>query len=73
MTQIPCSTAHRPMASISSRGYTAPVGLEGETNTSALVASVRAASSCSTEARKPAAAVVGTGTVTAPANAIGSG
>ena len=38
---MPCSTAHRPIASTSSGGYTAPVGLRGDTNSSTLVREVR--------------------------------
>ena len=41
------------MASTSSGGYTAPVGFDGDTNSSTLVRSVRAASSWSTVTRKP--------------------
>src|SRR5262249_44491762 len=44
-TQMPCSSAHCPIASTSAAGYTAPVGLLGETNSSAFVRDVRAASS----------------------------
>ena len=51
---MPCSTAQRPIASTSPRGYTAPVGLLGDTNSSTFVRGVRAASSCSTVTRKPA-------------------
>ena len=42
------------MASTSSGGYTAPVGLLGDTNSSAFVRGVRAASSCSTVTRNSA-------------------
>ena len=52
------------MASISSLGYTAPVGLDGETKSSTLVAGVRAASSWSTVTRKPLDASVATTTGT---------
>ncbi len=58
-TQIPCSTAQRPIASTSSGGYTAPVGFDGETKSSTLVFAVRAASSWSTVTRNPVSAVVG--------------
>ena len=51
---MPCSTAQRPTASVSSRDATAPVGLDGEHHSSTLVRSVRAASSCSTVGRKSA-------------------
>ncbi len=73
MTQIPCSTAQRPMASTSAGGYTAPEGFEGDTKTIALVRSVRAASNWSMVTRKPAASSVGSTTETPPARAIGSG
>ena len=61
------------MASTSSGGYTAPVGLEGDTNTSSLVRSVVAASSCSTETRKPVDWSVSTTTGSAPVSEIASG
>jgi len=61
------------MASISSAGYTAPVGLEGETNIRALVAGVRASSSWSTVTRKPDAVSVDRGTAVPPARAMDSG
>ena len=51
---MPCSTAHRPIASTSAGGYTAPVGFDGDTNSSTLVLGVRAASSCSTVTRNSA-------------------
>ena len=70
---MPCSTAQRPIASTSSGGYTAPVGLLGDTNSSALVRGVRAASSCSTVTRNPSTSVVGSTTGTPPASAIVSG
>ena len=70
---MPCSAAHRPIAAISSRGYTAPVGLEGDTKTSSLVRGVRAASSWSTVTRKPVVSSVGSSTTTPPASRIGSG
>ena len=43
MTQMPCSTAHSPIASTMAGGHTAPDGLSGLTNISALVRGVRAA------------------------------
>ena len=61
------------MASISARGYTAPVGFDGEAKISSLVFGVRAASSWSTVTRNPSAAVVGTSTTVAPARRIVSG
>ena len=73
ITQIPRSTAQRPMASTSATGYTAPVGLEGDTNRSAFVRSVTAASSWSTVTRNPVVSSVGSTTGTPPASAIGSG
>ncbi len=72
-TQIPRSTAQRPIASTSSRGYTAPVGFDGDTNSSAFVAGVTAASSCSMVTRKPFASCVASSTVRPPASAIDSG
>ena len=53
ITHTPRSTAQRPIASTSSGGYTAPVGLLGDTNNSAFVRGVHAASSWSTVTRKP--------------------
>ena len=73
MTQMPCSTAQWPMAMTSSREYTAPVGLDGDTKTSAFVRGVRAASSMSTVALKPVVSSHTTGTVTPPASPMGSG
>ena len=70
---MPCSAAQRPIASISSRGYTAPVGLDGDTKSRTLVAGVRAASSWSTVTRKPLDASVWTTTGTPPARAMASG
>src|SRR6266511_1074709 len=70
---MPCRCAQRPIASTCSGGYTAPVGLDGEQNSSTLVRSVRAASSASTEARYPVVSSVGTSTATPPARAIASG
>ena len=61
------------MASTSSGGYTAPLGLSGDTNRSTLVRSVRAASSCSTVTRNPADSSVGITTGTPPASVIDSG
>ena len=63
---MPRSTAQRPIASTSSTGYTAPVGLLGDTNSSALVRSVTAASSWSTVTRKPVVSSVGSTTGTPP-------
>ena len=73
MTQIPLLTAQRPMASISSRRYTAPVGLDGDTNSSALVLGVHAASRSSTELRNPVVSSELTYTGVPPASAIDSG
>ena len=70
---MPCSAAHWPMAATSSRGYTAPVGFDGDTKTSSLVRGVRAASSWSTVTRKPVASSVGSSTTTPPEKRIGSG
>ena len=70
---MPCSAAQRPIASTSAGGYTAPVGLLGETKSSALVRGVRAASSWSTVTRKPSTSVVGSTTGTPPPSAIVSG
>src|SRR5580765_238050 len=67
---MPRSSAHRPIASTSSGGYTAPVGLLGDTNSSTLVRGVTAASSCSIETRKPVASVVGSTTGTPPPSVI---
>ncbi len=53
--------------------YTEPVGLLGDTNSSALVRSVRAASSCSTVTRNAVPSVVGSTTETPSASAIDSG
>ncbi|MGY4643463.1 hypothetical protein ACVW07_001296 [Cellulomonas sp. URHB0016] len=50
-TQMPCSSAHRPIAAVCSGEYTDPVGLDGEQNSSTFVRGVRAASSCSTVTR----------------------
>ena len=61
------------MASTSSGGYTAPLGLSGDTNRSAFVRGVRAASSCSTVTRKPVDSSVSSTTGTPPASAIDSG
>src|SRR3954470_9170647 len=73
MIQMPRSSAQRPMASTSSGGYTAPVGLLGDTKSNALVRGVTAASSCSIVTRKPMSAVVGSSTGTPPPNAMHSG
>src|SRR6478672_12910363 len=70
---MPRSTAQRPMASTSSGGYTAPVGLLGDTNNNTFVRGVTAASSCSIETRKPVASVVGSTTGTPPPSAMHSG
>ena len=61
------------MASISSRGYTAPVGLEGETKSSAFVLGLQAASRSSTEERKPVVSSDDTNTGVPPARAMDSG
>ena len=61
------------MASTSSTGYTAPVGLLGDTNSNAFVRSVTAASSWSTVTRKPVISSVWSTTGTPPESAIGSG
>ena len=61
------------MASISSRGYTAPVGLDGDTKRSALVLGVQAASRSSTEERKPVVSSDDTTTGVPPARAMDSG
>jgi hypothetical protein len=47
------------MVTMSSRGYTTPVGFEGDTNSRIFVRSVRAASSCSTVTRNPVSSCVG--------------
>ena len=70
---MPRSSAQRPIASTSSGGYTAPVGLLGETKSIAFVRGVTAASSCSTVTRKPDASVVGNTIGTPPPSAISSG
>src|SRR5450432_2981954 len=70
---MPRSSAHRPIASTSSGGYTAPVGLLGETKSSALVRGVTAASSCSIETRNPVTSVVGSTTGTPPPSVMISG
>src|SRR5207248_906153 len=67
------SAAHRPMASVSAREYTAPVGFCGDANNRALVRSVRAASSWSTVARKPVDSSVVTATGTPLARRMVSG
>jgi len=61
------------MASTSAGGYTAPVGLPGDTKSSALVRGVHAASSCSTDTRKPLAWSVDSTTGVPSASAIASG
>ena len=70
---MPLASAQRPIASISSRGYTAPVGLDGETKSSALVFGVQAASRSSTEERKPVVSSEETTTGVPPARRIASG
>ncbi len=45
---MPYSRAHSAIALVSSAVYTEPVGFDGDTNTSTVVRSVRASSSCST-------------------------
>ena len=70
---MPRSSAQRPIASTSSGGYTAPVGLLGETNSSAFVRGVQAASSWSIVTRKPVASDVGSTTGTPPPSVITSG
>ena len=72
-TQIPLASAQWPIASISSRRYTAPVGLEGDTKSSALVFGVQAASRSSTEERKPVVSSEETTTGVPPASRIASG
>ena len=61
------------MAWISWRGYTAPVGLDGDTNNSTFVRGVRAASSWARVTRKPLAASVVMTTGTPPASLMTSG
>src|SRR5436305_3609941 len=73
MTQMPCSAAQRPMASTWSGGYTAPLGLDGDTKMSAFVRGVRAASSWSTVTLNPVVTSVWSTTGTPPASRIGSG
>src|SRR6478672_4613093 len=70
---MPRSTAQRPIASTSFGGYTAPVGLLGDTNSNALVRGVTAASSCAIDTRKPDASVVGSTTGTPPPSVMISG
>src|SRR3974390_1011078 len=70
---MPRSSAQRPIASTSSGGYTAPVGLLGDTNSSAFVRGVTAASSWSIDTRKPGASVVGGTTGPPPPSVITSG
>jgi hypothetical protein len=70
---MPCSTAQRPTASVSSREATAPVGLDGEHHSSTFVRSVRAASSCSIDGRNSASGPQVTTTGTPPASVIASG
>ena len=67
MTMMSCSAAQRPILAISSGVTTAPVGLDGETNTSSFVFLVRAFSSSSTVTRNPFASLVRTGTGIPPA------
>jgi hypothetical protein len=61
------------MAFISAGGYTAPLGLPGDTKNNAFVRGVLAASSCSTVTRNSVASVVGTTTGSPPARVIASG
>ena len=61
------------MASTSSGGYTAPVGLDGDTNSSALVRGVRAAVELLDRDLNPASQLVWTSTGTPPARRITSG
>src|SRR5579884_4200315 len=70
---MPRSNAQRPISSTSSGGYTAPVGLLGETNNNALVRGVHARSSCSIDTRNSVASVVGNTTGTPPAIVMHSG
>src|ERR1700689_3225811 len=70
---MPLDTAHWPMASISCRGYTAPVGLDGDTKSNALVRGVHARSRSSTEERKPVVSSEETMTGVPPASAMASG
>jgi hypothetical protein len=58
---------------MASRGYTAPVGLDGDTNKRTLVRGVRAASRSSTETRKPVDSSLGTATGTPPDRITDSG
>src|SRR3954447_4968010 len=60
------------MAFISAGGYTAPLGLRGDTKNNAFVRGVLAASSCSTVTRNSVASVVGRTTGSPPARVIGS-
>ena len=61
------------MASIWSREYTAPVGLDGDTKSSALVRGVQWRSRSSTEDLKPVVSSEDTTTGVPPASAIDSG
>ena len=72
-THSPWAAAQAPISFTMAGGYTAPVGLDGDTNSRTLVRGVRAASRSSTLARKPERSSVRTGTVTPPASAIDSG
>ena len=67
MTQMPCSTAHFPIASTAAGGYTAPDGLSGLTKSNAFVRRVRAFSSWSIVTWKPLSASVSMITGTPPA------
>jgi hypothetical protein len=73
ITQSPCSSAHSPIALTSVGEYTVPVGLLGDTNISAFVWAVSAASSWGTVTRKPFSSVVGSATGVPSASAIASG
>jgi hypothetical protein len=70
---MPCSTAHSPIARTSASGYTAPDGLSGDTNSSAFVRDVVAASSCSIVTRNPDSESVSITTGVPPASVIASG
>ena len=70
---MPCSSAQRAIAAVSSGVYTDPVGFDGETNTTAFVFSVRAASSWSTVTLYSWSAPANTGTGVPSASWIASG
>ena len=73
MTQMPCSAAQRPTSSTNPRGATAPVGLDGEHHSSALVFGVRAASRASTVGRNSVDSSNAISTGTPPARRTASG